>query len=399
MSKYCSITTIALGLIAAFSVWALGSIDASAQCAHAGHNHGNHAGGQHGAHAGDQHGTHAGHETGSHAGHDHGSGPGGGGSPMAQQCPHGGQMTMAGPHCFEVVYRPKETRIYLHGADHRPMSMRGVHGYMLMQVRGNDKVFRHPLTHVTPQAGSRGQDYLAATVDTSRIRDGDMTATFDLTGLPNAQQPQANFTQKFAISKPPLRISVVALSEADRAGIARQQVCPVLGTKLGEHGMPVKVLVGNHSLYLCCEGCVAKVRKNPEAYLPKVTPAQAVWTCPMHPQIKIAKRGKCPICFMDLIALSSGDSGRNANAAGSRETKPSPVKKITITTATAADQAAIARQRVCPVLQERLGVMGTSIKITADGQTLFVCCKGCVGKVVENPERYLARAAEPRGGR
>ena len=30
------------------------------------------------------------------------------------------------------------------------------------------------------------------------------------------------------------------------------------------------------------------------------------WTCSMHPQIKLPKPGKCPICFMDLIPLDSG---------------------------------------------------------------------------------------------
>ena len=31
------------------------------------------------------------------------------------------------------------------------------------------------------------------------------------------------------------------------------------------------------------------------------------WTCSMHPQIKLPKAGKCPICFMDLIPVDSGD--------------------------------------------------------------------------------------------
>ncbi len=31
-----------------------------------------------------------------------------------------------------------------------------------------------------------------------------------------------------------------------------------------------------------------------------------VWTCSMHPQIKLPKAGKCPICFMDLIPLDTG---------------------------------------------------------------------------------------------
>ncbi len=31
-----------------------------------------------------------------------------------------------------------------------------------------------------------------------------------------------------------------------------------------------------------------------------------IWTCSMHPQIKMNKPGKCPICFMDLIPLTEG---------------------------------------------------------------------------------------------
>lgn len=35
-------------------------------------------------------------------------------------------------------------------------------------------------------------------------------------------------------------------------------------------------------------------------------PEAEVWTCSMHPQIKLPKPGKCPICFMDLIPLRTG---------------------------------------------------------------------------------------------
>lgn len=37
-----------------------------------------------------------------------------------------------------------------------------------------------------------------------------------------------------------------------------------------------------------------------------------VWTCSMHPQIQLPKPGKCPICFMDLIALDSNDDDAGA---------------------------------------------------------------------------------------
>ncbi len=35
------------------------------------------------------------------------------------------------------------------------------------------------------------------------------------------------------------------------------------------------------------------------------TEEATVWTCSMHPQIKLPKAGQCPICFMDLIPLES----------------------------------------------------------------------------------------------
>ncbi len=40
--------------------------------------------------------------------------------------------------------------------------------------------------------------------------------------------------------------------------------------------------------------------------------ATSVWTCSMHPQVRQPKPGKCPICFMDLIRLTS-TSGDDAS--------------------------------------------------------------------------------------
>lgn len=34
-----------------------------------------------------------------------------------------------------------------------------------------------------------------------------------------------------------------------------------------------------------------------------------MWTCSMHPQIRLPKPGKCPICFMDLIPVETGSAG------------------------------------------------------------------------------------------
>ncbi len=37
-----------------------------------------------------------------------------------------------------------------------------------------------------------------------------------------------------------------------------------------------------------------------------VVAAAEVWTCSMHPQIRLFEPGKCPICFMDLIPVDQG---------------------------------------------------------------------------------------------
>src|SRR5690606_10110673 len=36
--------------------------------------------------------------------------------------------------------------------------------------------------------------------------------------------------------------------------------------------------------------------------------AATIWTCSMHPQIRMEEPGKCPICAMDLIPLVQGGS-------------------------------------------------------------------------------------------
>ena len=48
-------------------------------------------------------------------------------------------------------------------------------------------------------------------------------------------------------------------------------------------------------------------------------PKASIYTCSMHPQIQLPKPGKCPICFMDLIPLESGNDDN-----GEREVSVSP---------------------------------------------------------------------------
>ena len=70
------------------------------------------------------------------------------------------------------------------------------------------------------------------------------------------------------------------------------------------------VLHDGHDYYFCSSGCRDKFRVNPVAYLnPKpIVPAEraepgAIYTCPMHPEIRQPTAGSCPICGMALEPL------------------------------------------------------------------------------------------------
>lgn len=57
----------------------------------------------------------------------------------------------------------------------------------------------------------------------------------------------------------------------------------------------------------------------------------------------------------------------------------------------AEDQPLAMEQLVCPVSGENLGSMGKPLKVTAKGQSLFLCCSGCEDEVKSDPDAVLAK--------
>ena len=52
-------------------------------------------------------------------------------------------------------------------------------------------------------------------------------------------------------------------------------------------------------------------------------------------------------------------------------------------------------QKFCAVATESpLGSMGTPLKIDVNGEPVFLCCAGCKGKALRNPEETLASVAK-----
>lgn len=57
---------------------------------------------------------------------------------------------------------------------------------------------------------------------------------------------------------------------SDRELIEKQKICPVSDAALGSMGAPVKVTVKDRIVFLCCEGCKAKLLADPDKYLAKL---------------------------------------------------------------------------------------------------------------------------------
>jgi Cu(I)/Ag(I) efflux system membrane fusion protein len=60
-----------------------------------------------------------------------------------------------------------------------------------------------------------------------------------------------------------------------------------------------------------------------------------------------------------------------------------------------ADRALAEKQRICPVAQMPLGSMGTPLKVEMGGRMVFLCCSGCESMLRKDPEKYLAKLADP----
>ncbi len=86
---------------------------------------------------------------------------------------------------------------------------------------------------------------------------------------------------------------------------------PVCGMIIEDTGAVAKSTYKNDTYYFCSKPCKEDFDKNPESYLDAPTNAErsqevdksksaAIYTCPMHPEIRRAGPGACPKCGMTL---------------------------------------------------------------------------------------------------
>jgi P-type Cu+ transporter len=100
---------------------------------------------------------------------------------------------------------------------------------------------------------------------------------------------------------------------------------PVCGMQVAEERAAGSTVHAGHTYYFCSNRCLDKFRADPAAYAdadaaspavchhhahpdrpaaaPRPAPPGAIWTCPMHPEVRQDRPGDCPICGMALEPL------------------------------------------------------------------------------------------------
>jgi Cu+-exporting ATPase len=92
---------------------------------------------------------------------------------------------------------------------------------------------------------------------------------------------------------------------------------PVCGMEVDPRTAKHRSEYAGHAYYFCGTGCKAKFEADPGRYLHKQVahaPAKtdALYTCPMHPEVRQVGPGSCPICGMALEPeTASADDGPN----------------------------------------------------------------------------------------
>jgi Cu+-exporting ATPase len=99
---------------------------------------------------------------------------------------------------------------------------------------------------------------------------------------------------------------------------AETAIDPVCGMTV-KTSTPLKTDYKGGTYYFCAPGCLAKFQADPERFLhpqpasaPTPADMEAIYTCPMHPEIRQKGPGACPICGMALEpAMVTLDEGPN----------------------------------------------------------------------------------------
>lgn len=351
--------------------------------------------------------NHASHQGASHA------------TPGVSAGPHGGSVRQAGAVQVETVVSQGGIQLFVYDRSGQPVSADQGRGAASLRVAGNAKRYRYDLL-------PDGKGGLTAPVNLSKIAGRQIELDIQLVGIPGVRgrvtyqevanvppseeqlaaaaiarqkicpvsgKPLGSMGQpvavdvdggkvyvccagcadavtanpaKYAAGRP--EITVTSATEADAALVKRQAKCPVMDEPLGSMGQPIKVMVGDKPIFLCCKGCIKKIQAEPAKYLTMVYGGAAPATAP-----------------------ATAATAKVSDNIGSTGTVPAGTDQVRagVFKVTAADAPFIAAQKTCPVMDEPLDAMGGPFKVNAAGNAIYICCPGCAKKIAAEPQKYL----------
>ncbi|TWU34875.1 hypothetical protein [Novipirellula artificiosorum] len=252
-------------------------------------------------------------------------------SPETSVGPHGGTVQMVGSRRIETVLVPKGIMFMILNSKGEPIAPPDVEGTVSLRVGNNPKLHTYQMRILKNQA-------VGVAVDLSKVTDQALHMDVEITNI--AAKPVSFHSMSKVIG------SSTGAGLSDEELIALQGVCPISGKPLGSMGQPPKVMVNGKSLFVCCGGCSGKVEASPDQYFTKFYSAEG------------------------------------------EEVRPGVFKS------TLADAAAIAAQKTCPVMDEKLGGMGVPLKVNVKGKAVYICCAGCAKKLAAEPDKYLQKLSQ-----
>jgi len=98
------------------------------------------------------------------------------------------------------------------------------------------------------------------------------------------------------------------------------------------------------------------------------------------------------VAILSLVGLRlAASSSTDGESAGPSSPTMTADETAVLLAPGKSDQELIAIQKTCPVTDALLGSMGTPVKVTVKGRTVFLCCAGCKAKLLKDPDKYLEK--------
>jgi len=179
-------------------------------------------------------------------------------------------------------------------------------------------------------------------------------------------------------------LAVIFAVTVSDAMAEKQTVCPVMGGKIDTS---LFVDAGGKRIYVCCEGCIEKVKADPAKYIAQLE--QQGVTLEKAPVAQTS----CPVTGepISLTSYVDVEGKRVYTCCGvcNEKVKADPAKYIGKLESEGVTLAKTpVAQSVCPVMG---GPINRELFVDAGGKRIYVCCSGCIEKVKADPATYITK--------